>query len=162
MASKSKKRNTKSKKQTKKKQNESGFLKDELIVWLTLAVSILILLSNFGVAGFVGDAISDVLIKLFGWVAYIVPFILFGMVSFLISNRGNVMAVLKSICIFILMILCCTLLQLLNDLGGTVGNVLVKILTPAIGVAGTYAVALIGIIICLVVITGKSAIGGVK
>ena len=162
MASKSKKRNTKSKKQTKKKQNESGFLKDELIVWLTLAVSILILLSNFGVAGFVGDAISDVLIKLFGWVAYIVPFILFGMVSFLISNRGNVMAVLKSICIFILMILCCTLLQLLNDLGGTVGNVLVKILTPAIGVAGTYAVALIGIIVCLVVITGKSAIGGVK
>lgn len=162
MASKSKKRNTKSKKQTSKKQNESGFLKDELMIWLTLAVSILILLSNFGVAGFVGDAISDVLLKLFGWVAYIVPFILFGMVSFLVSNKGNVLAILKSICIFILMVLCCTLLQLLNDLGGTVGNVFVKILTPAIGVAGTYAVALIGIIICLVVITGKSAIGGVK
>ena len=162
MASKSKKRNTKSKKKANKKQKESGFLKDELIVWLTLAVSILILLSNFGVAGFVGDAISDVLIKLFGWVAYIVPFVLFGMVSFLISNKGNVLAVLKSICIFILMILCCTLLQLLNDLGGGVGNILVKILTPAIGVAGTYAVALIGIIVCLVVITGKSAIGGVK
>ena len=163
MASKSKnKRGSKSKKQTKKKQNASDFLKDELIIWLTLAVSILILLSNFGVAGFVGDAISDFLIKVFGWVAYVIPFILFGIVSFMISNRGNVLAVLKTVCICVLVILCCTLLQLLNDLGGSVGNVLVKILTPAIGVAGTYAVSLIGIIVCLVVITGKSAIGGVK
>ena len=163
MASKSKnKRGSKSKKQTKKKQNASAFLKDELIIWLTLAVSILIILSNFGVAGFVGDAISDFLIKVFGWVAYVIPFILFGIVSFMISNRGNVLAVLKTVCICFLVILCCTLLQLLNDLGGSVGNVLVKILTPAIGVAGTYAVSLIGIIVCLVVITGKSAIGGVK
>ena len=163
MASKSKnKRGSKSKKQTKKKQNASAFLKDELIIWLTLAVSILIILSNFGVAGFVGDAISDFLIKVFGWVAYVIPFILFGIVSFMISNRGNVLAVLKTVCICVLVILCCTLLQLLNDLGGSVGNVLVKILTPAIGVAGTYAVSLIGIIVCLVVITGKSAIGGVK
>lgn len=163
MASKSKnKRSTKSKKQMNKKQNESGFLKEELIIWLTLAVSILILLSNFGLAGFVGDVISDLLIKLFGWVAYVVPFVLFGMVSFLVSNKGNVVAAIKTISVFILMILCCTLLQLLNNLGGSVGKVIAKILTPAIGVAGTYAVTLIGIIICLVIITGKSAIGGVK
>jgi len=137
-------------------------MKDELIVWLTLAICILILLSNFGLAGFVGDGISEVLMKLFGWVAYVVPFILFGIVSFLISNKGNGIAIIKSICVGILMILCCTLLQLLNDCGGTLGNWLAKILTPAIGVAGTYAVVLIGVIVCLVVITEKSAINGVK
>ena len=165
MASKStKKRSTKSKNQKSKKQGKAqeNFLKDELIVWLTLALSILVLLSNFGLAGFVGDGISDVLMKLFGWIAYVVPFVLFGIVSFLVSNKGNGTAVLKSVSVFVLMVFFCTLLQLLNDCGGAVGNILVKSLTPAIGVAGTYVVILIGVIICLVIITGKSAISGVK
>ena len=152
----------KSKKKKSRKPENTGFLKDELIVWLTLAVSILILLSNFGLGGFVGDGISKALTKLFGWVAYAVPFVLFGIVSFLISNRGKALAIIKTISIIILMIFCCTLLQLVNDLGGVVGKVIAKLLTPAIGVAGTYAIILIGIIICLVIITGKSAISGVK
>ena len=144
MASKStNKRHNSSKKKGKnrssvKQQNE--FMKDELIVWFTLAICILILLSNFGLAGFVGDGISKVLKNLFGWIAYVIPFILFGIVSFLVSNKGNVIAVMKSVSIGILTILCCTLLQLLNDCGGTIGYFSTKILTPAIGVAGTYAV----------------------
>ena len=162
MAKKSTKKKSTGSKKKGKKQPQNSFLKDELIVWLTLGICILLLLSNFGLAGFVGDDISEVLMKLFGWVAYAFPFILFGIVSFLVSNRGNGIAILKSVCVGILMLLCCTLLQLLNDCGGSLGNVFVKVLTPAIGVAGTYAVILIGVIVCLVVITEKSAIGGVK
>ena len=125
MASKStKKKSNSSKKKVNtksanKKQTQNSFMKDELIVWLTLGICILILLSNFGLAGFVGDGISDVLTKVFGWVAYVIPFVLFGIVSFMISNKGNGIALIKSICVGILMILCCTLLQLLNDCGGT-------------------------------------------
>ena len=166
MASKStnnKKKSAKKKGNSKSSLNkQNSFMKDELIVWLTLAICILILLSNFGLAGFVGDGISEVLMKLFGWIAYVIPFILFGIVSFLISNRGNGIAIIKAVSAGILTLLCCTLLQLLNDCGGSLGKVFVKVLTPAIGVAGTYAVILIGIIVCLVVITEKSAINGVK
>ena len=166
MASKStkKKSNNSKKKGNSKSQvkKQNSFLKDELIVWLTLAICILILLSNFGLAGFVGDGISKVLMNLIGWIAYAIPFIIFGLVSFLISNRGNGIAIIKAISVCLLTVLCCTLLQLINDHGGTIGDIFAKMLTPAIGVAGTYAVILIGVIVCLVVITEKSAISGVK
>ena len=40
-----KKRSTR---QKNKKKTENGFVIDEILVWVTLAISILILLSNFG------------------------------------------------------------------------------------------------------------------
>lgn len=46
MAAKSKKKS--SRKPTKKKKTEQSFLQDEVIIWLTLAVSLLLILSNFG------------------------------------------------------------------------------------------------------------------
>ena len=67
----------------------NSFIHDEIIIWATLAVGIIILISNFGVAGFIGEAISEILQSVFGAIAYVIPFLLFGMVSFLISNRGN-------------------------------------------------------------------------
>ena len=63
MAAKSKKRG--SKKQTNKKNSEQSFVRDEIIIWVTLAVSILILISNFGIGGFVGETISEILLKIF-------------------------------------------------------------------------------------------------
>ena len=45
MAARSKKRG--SRKRSKTKQNSQNFLKDEIIIWLTLAVSILMLVSIF-------------------------------------------------------------------------------------------------------------------
>lgn len=163
MASKSKnKRSTKSKRKNNKKQSQSGFMKHELIVWFSLAVSIFLFISNLGFGGFVGDGISSFLINIFGWTAYIMPFLLFGAITFNISNRGNAQAYLKTICAVILLFLSCILLHLLGDHGGKTGAFIVKHLTPAIGVAGTYAIVLIGTIVCLVIITEKSAINGVK
>ncbi len=162
MASKSKKRSTKPKKKSSKKNTQPSFLKDELIVWFTLAICIFILLSNFGFGGFVGDGISSVLTKLFGWVTYAVPFLVFGITAFITSNRGNWHAYVKTGCLVILTFLSCIFLHLLNDAGGVIGKFFVSILTPAIGVAGTYAIIIIGVIVCLVVITEKSAIKGVK
>ena len=48
MAAKSKKKT--GRKQTKKKKTEQSFLGEEIFVWVTLAVSILLLISNFGLA----------------------------------------------------------------------------------------------------------------
>ena len=160
MAAKSKKKG--SKKKTTTKQPDQSIVRDEITVWLVLAVSILLLLSNFGLCGFVGDFISSALTKIFGWIAYIVPFILFGIVSFLVSNKTNFIAHVKVFSSICLTFLSCTLLQLINDHGGRAGDILVNLLTPAIGVAGTYVVVIVCIMICIVLITGKSILGGVK
>ena len=49
MAAKSKRK--KSRKQTRKAAPEKSFLGEEIIIWATLAVSILLLISNFGLGG---------------------------------------------------------------------------------------------------------------
>ena len=144
MAAKSKKR--KSTKQTKKNTQQS-FVRDEIIIWVTLAVSILMLISNFGIGGFVGEAISDFLFRIFGWIAFVMPFILFGAVAFVISNKGNLHAYMKVATCLILMVLVCTFLQLVDEKGGMLGNILVDVLVPAIGIAGTYVVDVIQMII---------------
>ena len=85
--------------------NGNSFLIDEILIWTTLAVSIILLISNFGIAGFLGDAISGFLWNVFGVAAYVIPFILFGLVSFLISNKDNRNAYVKSLIGVILLIL---------------------------------------------------------
>ena len=135
---------------------------DEILIWTTLAVSIILLISNFGIAGFLGDAISGFLWNVFGVAAYVIPFILFGLVSFLISNKDNRNAYVKSLIGVILLILAEVLLHLIDDMGGKIGKSVASVLTPAIGVAGTYVITIIFMIICLVIITGKSALRGVK
>ena len=156
------------KKATRKSKAASGqtaannLIRDEIIIWATLAVSIIILISNFGVAGFLGEAIYEILQSLFGAVAYVIPFLLFGMVSFLVSNRGNKNAHTKIIFGIVLVLIIETMFELIDYMGGKIGSLFVSILTPAIGVAGTYVVCIILMIICIVLITEKSALKSVK
>ena len=53
MAAKSRRKKSTRQARTKKKP-EPSFLKDEIVIWMTLAASILILLSIFGAGGIVG------------------------------------------------------------------------------------------------------------
>ena len=160
MAAKSKKKT--GRKQTKKKKTEQSFLGEEIFVWVTLAVSILLLISNFGFGGNIGNHVSWALKHGFGIVAYLVPFLLFGIVSFLISNKENRIAYIKSALVLAFMILTCTLLDLIHEMGGRLGSFIANLLIPAVGVAGTYVIVIICMIICGVIITGKSALKGVK
>lgn len=175
----SRKRN---KKQTKKKQDSQSFLKDEIIILSALAAGILLLISNFGIGGFVGDAVSSVLFGLFGTIAYIIPILLFTGIAFVISNKGNSIAYIKTVAGVGFTWMVCTLFQLImneytagtglfsyykissmhKDGGGLFGGIVVSALCPAIGVIGTYVIVIILCIICLVIITEKSFIRGVK
>ena len=56
----------------------------------------------------------------------------------------------------------CGLFELISDAGGTVGGSLADILSPALGVAGTYVILIIMMIIGIVIITGRSVLKGVK
>ena len=175
----SRKRN---KKQTKKKQDSQSFLKDEIIILSALSAGILLLISNFGIGGFVGDAVSSVLFGLFGTIAYIIPILLFIGIAFVISNKGNSIAYIKTAAGAGFTLMVCTLFQSImneytagtrlfsyykissmhKDGGGLLGGIVVSALCPAIGVIGTYVIVIILCIICLVIITEKSFIRGVK
>lgn len=160
MAAKSKRKS--SRKPTKKKKTEQSFLQDEVIIWLTLAVSLLLMLSNFGLGGWIGDEVSYFFSGIFGLITYIIPFALFGIAAFLVSNKGNVSAYIKVAAGIVFLILACTFLELVDHKGGSLGKSIAKILTPTIGTAGTYVLIIIFMIICCVIITGKSLLQGVK
>ncbi|MEE1314864.1 MAG: DNA translocase FtsK 4TM domain-containing protein [Faecalimonas sp.] len=189
MASKKKGRkpsaSSKSKAQTtsRKKSGEAkGFLKDEIMILGTLAVSVLLIISNFGLGGFVGDAVSGVLFGIFGMIAYVFPILLFVGVTFGTSNRGNRLAYIKIAACVVVGLMICLLFQLVmggyiadtelsdyyemsrmhKDGGGWLGGLLVNLLCPAIGVIGTYVMSIVICIICLVIITEKSFLAGVK
>lgn len=140
------------------------------------------MISNFGIGGFVGDAVSSVLFGLFGTIAYIIPILLFIGIAFVISNKGNSIAYIKTAAGAGFTLMVCTLFQLImneytagtrlfsyykissmhKDGGGLLGGIVVSALCPAIGVIGTYVIVIILCIICLVIITEKSFIRGVK
>jgi len=180
MASKtSNKKTTKSKTQSKKTGSTRGrttvkkntaaaksaahsFLATEIVIWMTLAVSIILIISNFGIAGFIGDKIAEVMQGLFGWLAYVFPILLFGGVSFLVSNRGNSVAYIKTIAGAVLTVLLCVAFELIDDRGGKIGKAVADLMIPAVGTAGTWVVTIILMVICIVLITERSILGGVR
>ena len=153
-------RSTKSKAAAKNQDN--SFMAAEILIWITLAVSILLVISNFGLAGYIGNKIADFMQGLFGWMAYVFPALLFCGVSFLVSNKGNRVAYIKVAAGTVLMIQCCVLFELINDRGGSIGTVITDIMAPAVGIAGTYVIVIILMMICIVLITERSILGGVK
>ena len=112
MAAKSTKRKTSTKGKSKKKQ-ENTVLHGEIIILGVLAVCIFLLISNFGLGGLIGDIFSALMFGLFGWMAYPLPLLIFGVTAFLISNRGNTHAYIKAAAVVMFSILLTAFLELL-------------------------------------------------
>ena len=94
---------------------ETGAVQDEIILVITLVISILLFLSNFNMSGKVGSFFSGITFGLVGLQAYILPFLLFFMMAFHISNVGNKRAGRKMISAFILLIALAALLELMTN-----------------------------------------------
>ncbi len=102
---KNKSKNTKStnqKKRTTKVDNKANqsFLKQEIVILISLAVCIFSQISLFGICGFLGDALAGFLFGTFGLLAYIVPIMIFIGIAFLGQNKGNVNAYIKAGSVF--------------------------------------------------------------
>lgn len=173
----------KSKKQkaVKASQNNS-FVGGEIIILSSFAVCALLLISNFGVGGFLGGLVSSFLFGTFGLPAYIIPIIIFIGIAFVISNKSNSAAYIKVAAGAVLTTMICTFIQLASTSydksygywdyykasstdksgGGIIGGIFVKLLCPAVGIAGTFVIVIVLIIICLVLITEKSFLHGVQ
>lgn len=79
-----------------KKQNaaQESFT-EEIVLWIILAVSILLFISNFGIGGAVGNAVSGFFFGVFGLLAYLFPVIFIIGTFFAVSNKGNRLAAVK-------------------------------------------------------------------
>ncbi len=153
----------------------SASFKYEVILWAVLALSIILFISNFGIAGTAGNFISSVFFGLFGLTAYIFPILLFAGTAFMIANKDNAIAVIKAAASIALFVFVCMFMELIGGDhqaktpldsylysidhkfgGGLVGGILTWLIRPNLGVISAYVIDLIMMIICLVLITQRS------
>lgn len=173
-----KKRTVQSKKSSSNKNNvtkEQYKFYNEIYIVAGIAVSLLFLLSSFGVIGKLGGIINTVTFGTLGVIAYIFPFTLMFGVFVIAANKGNVLAKKKSIYALILLCFMASLVSLFaseDDIklsqtftycasyksgGGFIGQLICNILTPFIGFWGSLIV-LIAIITILVILISEKLI----
>ena len=149
-------KSSRSRRPTKAELEREAIVREEIVILAALAVSIILLISNFGLAGAVGKVIADFMEGIFGQLSYIFPFLFFADIAFFISNRGNPKAYTKLGAAVVLVLLICSFLELVNRAGGSIGAVIAGMTVPALGVVGSYVVIVILMLICLILITQRS------
>lgn len=155
-STRNRKKSTRSVRQTKAQMEKETLIREEIVIWISLAVSILFLISNFGLAGAFGRFLAEFMEGVFGQLSYLFPFLFFGGIAFFMSNRGNHKAYTKLGAAIVLAILICSFMELVNRAGGTVGKLITGMTVPALGVVGSYVIIIILMMICLVLITQRS------
>ena len=155
-------------------QTEDSF-RNEVLLWIVLAFSLILFISNFGIAGKAGDMISNVFFGFFGLMAYLFPIIFFAGIAFLISNQGNQLANVKIASAAIFMVFLCFFLELvggdtknfspLNSYlwaikyrigGGLVGGLFRWLIVPNLGAFSAYIIDFAVMIVCIIVFTQRS------
>ena len=170
--------------QARQRTDEERFISNEVLLILTFAMGVLLFLCNFGIIGPVGNTVSTVMFGIFGLTAYAAPILIFIAMAFGISNQGNTIAILKLAAAIILFFIVGIILELgsglLSDMetysayqiyqlsatgkmgGGVIAGSLAYCMYHFLDMAGTILVLVVISLICIVIISGKSLISGVK
>ena len=82
-------------------------MQTEIILLIILAASMILVISNFGLGGAVGDQISAVCFGIMGLLAYVFPVLLFVGAAFLMSNRKNPLAYKKTLAALVFFLFLC-------------------------------------------------------
>ena len=77
-SSSGRKTNSGHKRNTKKQQEREAEFTREVILWIVVAISLLLFISNFGFGGTIGGTVSRFFFGLFGIISYIFPIVLLG------------------------------------------------------------------------------------
>ncbi len=178
-----KKQPAKSKQPVKNKQIQDNQLRNDCIILFSIACAIILILTNFNLAGTLGRGIKWFMFGVFGVIEYIFPLVLAASVIFLMVNRDLIrVARIKTAAAYGLFVVLCGMIQRVYNKpaimesnvgevftycadykagGGFLGGVLCKALSP-IGAIGTFVILMILAIICIVIITEKSFVSGLK
>ena len=188
MATGTRKKTTQKKKTTgttaskaRKQREQQESFRNEVILWIALAVCIVLLLANFGIGGKIGSGVSSFFFGIFGLMAYVFPICFFLAVVFAVSNRENKVAAVKIVAAVLFVSFLCLFVQMVTDSskeagaisafqygfdnkagGGIIGGLLEQLLCPNFGVPGTYVIDIIVLIISLVLITERSIMKGMQ
>ena len=165
----------------KKNDMQQESFTEEVILWVILAVSILLFISNFGIGGAIGNAVSSFFFGVFGLIAYIFPVVLVIGTFFAASNKGNRIATVKIVAAVFFVLFLCMFIEIVRCGaevagaagayqycsvhkigGGFLGGLLAGIFCPNFGLLGSYVIDVVAMIICLVLITERSALKGVQ
>ena len=184
----SKSRSTQSRKRNAGSRNNHAepmdvAIRNEILLIVFLALAIILFLCNFGVVGKAGNTVSDVMFGIFGLTAYIAPVIIFLAIAFGMSNAGNNIATRKLVAgaiLFLLISMVCELFSIEPALveryqvkeiylrcsehhngGGILAGSLLYASYKFLGIVGTVLAILVLGVICMVIVTEKSFIGGV-
>lgn len=158
-------------------------IRNEILLIIFLALAIILFLCNFGVVGKAGNVVSGVMFGIFGLTAYIAPVIIFLAIAFGMSNMGSTIAARKLVAGVVLFALVGVVCELFSaqlaqtesyqvkeiylrcsenrNGGGIIAGSLAYLSYKFLGMVGTVLAVLVLGIICMVVVTEKSFIGGV-
>ena len=176
--------NTSSRSRSKAHEPEPDILQGDLFLLLSVAVCVVLFLCNFGIIGLFGDTLSGIMFGIFGLVSWILPVVTIVIILFATFNKGNARAARKltagGVMCFLVMIMCDMATGEINtDLqidipgiysrcsearrgGGVVGGIPAYFLEKTLGGVGTILLLAVLVIICLIIIAGKSLIAGLK
>lgn len=165
---------------TKALNEESSSRKNEIYLFIYLAVSVFLVLSNFGVGGVVGNFISKIIFGLVGSVAYILPFYVFFSAAFLLSNGAQKKIVKRVLCIAIFIVALAFICQLISGVdevsvktlyeegakhkrgGGVLLGGILALLYRLIGMSGSIILIVLLTIIGIIIVMDVSIIRMIK
>ena len=158
-------------------------VRNEILLIVLAALALFLFLCNFGLAGKFGSVVSSVMFGVFGLLAYVAPVIIFLMIAFGMLNAGNHIATRKLAAgiLFVLLLGMSFEFFSINPAGaeryqiaeiyarcseghkggGILAGSLAYLSCKFLGTVGTVLLILVLGIICLVIVTEKSFIGGV-
>ena len=157
-------------------------VRNEILLIVLAALALFLFLCNFGLAGKFGSVVSSVMFGVFGLLAYVAPVIIFLMIAFGMLNAGNHIATRKLAAgiLFVLLLGMSFEFFSINPAGaeryqiaeiyarcseghkggGILAGSLAYLSCKFLGTVGTVLLILVLGIICLVIVTEKSFIGG--
>ena len=167
-------------KETERNSSSAGDLvpelSNELVLLITLVVSVLLFLSNFSLSGKVGEVINQVTFGLFGVLAYLIPFLLFFGIAFYLANKkDNKRYIIKLVASIGLFAIIAAVIQLVfgettnvelldyykicaenKSGGGLLGGVFCLAFIPLFGKVGSYVVLIALAVLFIMLLTGKA------
>lgn len=168
-----KKKNSSRQIHNKKNRKNDNVYFDDVLVIITIALALLLFLSNFNLIGAFGEAFNEIAFGIFGITAYVIPFVLVFCVFIYLANKGNELVFKKIGLSALFSFFLSGMIQLFDydknysfskyfeisktekSGGGFLGGFICKLLCPFIGFWGTLIVLVAILIILFIMITEK-------
>ena len=171
------------KKTNKAQRMRRKALLNESVTIISVALALIVFLSNFGLCGRFGSVVSNCMFGFFGLLAFVFPIFFVVSLGFATANRNDRSVVNKVTVAYVLFVFLCAAFHLLfmdagnkaikasqyyeicardRSGGGVLGAAITESLLKVFAVSGTCIIEIAIIIVCVVIISEKSIINGVK